>query len=1226
MLNRNVSLAVCLTVMAGAILAQSSNQGTGYVFEFANSTGSTGQFQAFIYNTPSFSVPVYNTSGPTGANQVLPKPDGSKFYVVGSGGVDDFNPSFTTPATINGMSGSPTQAILSPDGRLLLVASSLGSGTSAVYVLNTTNDTIGLNQPVNGSIIGMVASRDSTTAWILAVESGQATIVTLNLTSQQIVGSPVFLRDPVTGDSLAGDAQALSLSPLGLLYVSAGNQILEINPSTIQTLGFVPVEIGVNATVGPLRFSTDGTMAYFVNLTPSTGGRSLGSLSIPGHALNYSAYFAGITPELFDDIVIASSPAGSFSSWRLFAHSPGDTTLWDVSPDFTTPLASCSEAICPSSLNSVLPATNVLSIAISNELPSAQYLFALVGIGTEANLYRVSLTASASTSEASAAGSGTLQFAIVPPESSPTSFIQFNALQPNLAAGTTALPLIARVLDPTGRPMFAVPVTFTGDSSLIFTGVSATSNKDGYVQATVALPASEPPGSYPVTLTAGSGTNTATATFSLTIPGAVGTGPTGGGGPNQMTIVSGNGELFRAGFVDISAPVCTVGGSFFSCTALTVQLLDTNGHPLVNQDVTFTVTGANAAIAYLDNPNAMTDANGIASTDFYPQTIAQNTGFQGVTVTAVATQGAVTFAETVWQPDATGSPISATILQPSGSELFTAGEGDVIPNAIVGSVSLYAFGSSNQIPNVAINITNPDNSGRPGPASCQGSPVTDATGTVTCNLIAVCASTINPATSLPWGLGLQGMVIDFGNSIDKQGYQVKIVPGSTQTLLLSGGNNQSGRPGGALTLPLTATVADNCGTASQGITVNWKVTQGSATLAAASTVSNQGGTVANHVTLGQTPGTVTIVASINGTTLVTYTETIQTVVGNLTVVSGNSQVVLLNQPFAPIIFQLTDTNNNPVSGILVNFSVGSGSATLNSLSQTTNAQGQVTIGVTAGNVAGPVTILATYSTFTASASLTVTAPGPAITMSSFVNAASGQVGLTPCGLALVTGTGLAPGVNGVVVGGSPLGIGPLPLSLAGVSITINGTPAPLQAVSNQNAIQQVNFQTPCETVAGSPATVIVQVGSVTTQVTGVTVYPAQPGVFTYAGTGGNNYGYIIDSSGNALSPTNPAQPGQTYYMFATGLGQTAPAIGTNSDGTGLQSIPVGNVILSINNIGVPVTSVQYREGAIGEYLITFTIPVPFAAGTNLPIALGVTVNAQTFFESSAIGVALPAVN
>ena len=1218
MLNRNVSLALCLSVIAGAAFAQ-SNQGTGYIFEFANATGASGQFQAFIYNTSSLGTPAFSATGPIGSNQVVAKSDGSKFYVVGSGGVDDFNPAFTTPLSLNGISGSIGQAIISPDGRFLLVASTLGSGTSAVYILNTTTDTIVMNQAISGSVYGMVVSHDSKTAWILG-ESSQTFIVTINLTTQQQIGSPVVLRDPVTGDSLGGNAQALTLSPFGLLYVSAGNQILEMDPATLQTATPNYVEISVSATAGPLQFSTDGSTAYFVNNAPQFGGHSLLRMVLPtpatpsasGHTvISWPPFVAGQQPELFDSIVIAGG-SSTGAPQRLFAHSPNDSTLWDVGPDFST--------VGVSALNSILPATSVVSIALSNEIPSARYLYALVGSGTQASIYRVDLTTNAVTSQASAAlGTGILQFSIVPPETNPTNLITYDALQTNLAAGAKALPLIARVLDPVGRPMFAVPVTFTGDPSLIWSGgtaiaggVSLTSNEDGYVQTTVTLgTAAEAPGSYPVTLTAGSGSNVATATFSLTIPGGV----TVTTGPNQMTIINGNGQLFRA-----------QNPNFGTTSALTIQLLDTNGNPLVNQNVAFTLVGPTAGIAVLDNPNATTDQNGLASTDFFPQGIAQNVGFQGVSVTAVAAQGAVTFNETVWQPDSNNEPVSATVLVPTGSQTIVAGEGDVVPGAIVGAVSLYAFGTSAQIPNVAVNIT--DGAGNPGPGTCQGNPLTDATGTVTCNFVAVCSTAINPDTMAPWGLGLHGFTIDFGGSIDKPGFSVNILPGSTRALTIptnGSGNNQTGRPGASLPLSLTAVVSDQCGTASQGVPVTWKVTQGSATLSTTTTVSNQGGTVQTRVTLGQTPGTVTIVASINATTLVTFTETIQTVVGGLTAISGGGQSALVNKAFtAPLVFQLLDTNSNPVPSAVVNFALASGSATLSVPSATTNAQGQVSVSVTAGNVAGTVTVTATYSTFTASATLTVTAQGLPLTVSSFVNAASGQAGLTPCGLALVTGAGLAPEINGVVIGGNTLGIGPLPYTLAGVSITINGTPVPLQAISNQNGIQQVNFQTPCEIVTGSPATVVVTVGATATTVPNVIVFPAQPGIFTYAGPSGINYGYVIDSNGNTITPSNLASAGQTYYLIATGLGQTTPPALTNAVGTGGESIPVGNVILAINNVGVPVTSVQYQQGARGLYVIAFQIPVPFATGANEAISLGVTVNGQTFYDSAQV--ALPGIH
>ncbi len=646
----------------------------------------------------------------------------------------------------------------------------------------------------------------------------------------------------------------------------------------------------------------------------------------------------------------------------------------------------------------------------------------------------------------------------------------------------------------------------------------------------------------------------------------------------------------------------------------------------------FTVTGPQ--IGSLDNPNAITDVNGLTGTDFFPGNPPQNTPFQATTVTAAATDasgnslGAVNFIETIFQtnPDGTGAPI-ATVQQPSGTQTITAGEGDVVPEAIVIAVFSGSFGESAAIPNVGLRIadaTNPENNG---PATCQGAstggPLTDQTGTVHCALIASCSA----------GVGLHGFDISVGEYVVKTAYALNITPGATQTIsAVSSSNNQSGRPGAALALPLSALVTDQCGTAAQGIVVTWKVTQGSATLANNTTVSNQGGTVSNHVTLGNTPGTVTITASINSTTVATFTATVQAVVAGIALISGNNQTALQNTQFsAPLTFQLTDTSHNPVPGLAVTFSVAGGSASLNAPSAITNASGQTSVVVTAGNNPGTVTIIGTYSTFTASATLTVTSPGPGITANSFVNAASFQQGLAPCGLATVTGSGLVPGIIGIV-NGNPLGIGPLPYTLAGVTISVNGVPAPLFSAANQNGVQQVNFQTPCETVPGN-ATVVVQVGTTTTTVQGVTVYPAQPGIFTYAGPGGVASGWVIDAvTGLTISPSNLAHAGSTYYLVATGLGQTTPAAVTGAYGTGKQIIPVSDVILAIDNIGVPVTSVQYVQGGIGEYVITFTIPLTlsngsaFPTGTNLPIQFGITANGQTIYDNETPPVSLPGIH
>jgi len=1216
MLNRNVPLVVCLSLLSAAAFAQTP-QGVGYAVEFASS--GSGQFQVFPENASSFTKSSVGNTGPAGPDQMVAKPDGSKFYIIGSSAIDSIDPAFTTPKTINGLTGTFGHVAMSPDGRFLLVPAAQGSGGSSLYILNTSNDTVALNANLTGTVIGVVVSRDATTAWALTSAGGSSAITTISLVSLQLVGSTIYLKDPTSGNTLGGDPTSFSLSPLGLLYVTADNQILQINPTILQSCQAAPLTCapttlitGFNALPGPLQFTPDGGYAYCVNQNPSIGGQALIRLSLPAVA-GAAVLKTYPSQEVFDGIFVAGQN-------RIFAHSPGDTTLWDVATDLSS--------VTVSALQSVLPATTVYSVAISDELPSAQYLYAVAGGASLADVYLVNLSSSSATGEAaSSLGLGPLQFVYVPSES-PAGFnppLTYNATQLNLAAGATAAPLIARVLDQNGNPVFAVPVSFSGDPSLkICTATcgnpaTTTTNADGYVQATVTVGSS--PGSYPVTMTAGTGNNNVTATFALAIPGA--TTPGGGiTGPNQLSIVTGNGMLLASGeFTD---------GANLPNRVPTVLLVDSNGHPLPGQAVTFTVTGANIVYIYSSTNDNGDGTYWVDMSAGYP---GQEVPFAFTTVTASATVngqvvGSVNFVETVFQYDSNGLNEPGTTVTPgaassaTGQVILTGGEGDVLMNAFTVRVYSGAFGTPQPIPNVGVRIADSSDSVLNGPGTCQGSPLSDQNGLITCNFIPACAAS----------LGRHGFNIEIGEYGNETGESITITPGSTQTLSIpsNGGNIQSANPGSALPSALTAKVTDQCGTPISGTTVTWQVKSGSATLSTTSSVTAAGGFATTKVTLGPSAGTVTIVASINAATSVTYTETANAIIGSLSLVSGGGQSQQENTAFTqPLVFALKDNNGNPLIGFTVSLSLGGGSATLSTTSAVTNSLGQASVNVTGGNAPGTVTVTATYSTFSASATLTVIAPGPNVYPTSFLNAASLQLGLVPCGLATVTGTGLAPGVNGIV-SGNTLGIGPLSLTLEGVTITVDGITAPILTVSNLNGVQQVNFQTPCEIPTGN-GTVVVEVNSGTTTVSGVTVYPTQPGVFTFAGPGGISYGWVISAAnGSYLQPGNLAHAGQTYYLVATGLGQTSPAATTNSPGTGAQTISASQVVLFIDNIGVPVTSVQYLEGAVGEYIITFTIPTtannqPFPTGANLPIQLGgITSGGQTIYDNSPV--ALPGID
>jgi hypothetical protein len=81
------------------------------------------------------------------------------------------------------------------------------------------------------------------------------------------------------------------------------------------------------------------------------------------------------------------------------------------------------------------------------------------------------------------------------------------------------------------------------------------------------------------------------------------------------------------------------------------------------------------------------------------------------------------------------------------------------------------------------------------------------------------------------------------------------------------GNGQVGTIGQALSTPLAVKVAASNGAAVKGVGVLFAVTTGTATVSPSSTVTDSTGTAKTNVTLGSTPGTIVVTASVTGTSL-----------------------------------------------------------------------------------------------------------------------------------------------------------------------------------------------------------------------------------------------------------------------------------------------------------------------------------------------------------------------
>ena len=143
--------------------------------------------------------------------------------------------------------------------------------------------------------------------------------------------------------------------------------------------------------------------------------------------------------------------------------------------------------------------------------------------------------------------------------------------------------------------------------------------------------------------------------------------------------------------------------------------------------------------------------------------------------------------------------------------------------------------------------------------------------------------------------------------------------------------------------------------------------------------------------------------------------------------------------------------------------------------------------------------------------LRLAADPPAAAVNSVVSAASFAPGIAPGGIATAFLNALH-GVTGIVAADRL----PLPTTLSGVTVRVNGEPAPLFAVANGGVGAQVNFLVPAATTLGE-ATIAINGAETRT-----TVSAAAPAVFTF--------------DGRMAAVNGPGTRGEPIEIYATGLG------------------------------------------------------------------------------------------
>jgi uncharacterized protein (TIGR03437 family) len=697
----------------------------------------------------------------------------------------------------------------------------------------------------------------------------------------------------------------------------------------------------------------------------------------------------------------------------------------------------------------------------------------------------------------------------------------------------------------------------------------------------------------------------------------------------SVSVVSGNGQLI--------CQQCVSNFQFFDY--MTVRVADANNNPIAGAAVNWSVVSGSGTLSTTAASNS-TDSNGLAYAQFFPasqygsltQTYAQ------YTILASAGNYSATFTLTDSLPPtgATGG-VQQYLFSDFGS--FASLIGNTYSGTASAAASLPAplrAGVYNLtgggVPNVSVRLVNSDNTSGPsltvpsiycptGAGADTYSVLTDSTGYATCNayfggqagsgrfyvLLGGVAQNNSYSTwtsfyagNLPIGYAQSGFV------------NTSVAPAVVGQVTVTSGNAQVGNPGKALALPLVATVTGPSGNVLSGQTVSWTVSPTTAGIfGSTSTTTGANGTTSNTFTIaGAFTGAFTITATVSGkSTSFTETSTAPVVVTGISIVSGNNQSALVNTAFAnPLVVQVNSSTGAPAVNTAVTFTVTSGVVTLSATTVTTNNSGQAQVTVTAGSIYGTVNVMAATSGYSVAFTLAVVPAGPSFTSANFYNGADFQRGsVSPCGIVALIASNIAPTVQGTVAAGE---IGALPYALGGDSLTVNGAQAPIYSVSNNaNGSQQLNFQMPCSVTPGTnvPVTVTVSGGSATNP---ITVLPASPGVFQTTLATGASLAIIERPDGSFASTSNPARAGETVTAFATGLGATAPSVGTDAlPIPGATAAPTGSIVVGVNNAGVPLGSAQLSPDLIGVFEITFQIPASLASTTgspvNIPFSIGV---------------------
>jgi uncharacterized protein (TIGR03437 family) len=210
------------------------------------------------------------------------------------------------------------------------------------------------------------------------------------------------------------------------------------------------------------------------------------------------------------------------------------------------------------------------------------------------------------------------------------------------------------------------------------------------------------------------------------------------------------------------------------------------------------------------------------------------------------------------------------------------------------------------------------------------------------------------------------------------------------------------------------------------------------------------------------------------------------------------------------------------------------------------------------------------------------------TISSVVNAASGNAVVAPNMFVSILGTNLAPAGDSRAWSASDFLVG-MPAMLDGASVTVNGT----RAYVNYISPTQINILTPPDLAAG-PGTVQVTVNGAASAPFSITAQTSDPAFFRWG-----NYVVATHADYTLAGPASlfpgqstPVRPGETIILWANGFGPTSTPV--------INGAPVQSGTLAtppVIRIGGQTAAVGFA-GLVSDGLYQINVNVPEGTPTG----------------------------